>query len=41
MLQVAAGAVAAQAGVEPANVFVHFNPAQSGKVLDGGDLARW
>ena len=41
MLQVAAAAVAAQVGVELGNVFVHFRPAQSGKVFDRGELVRW
>ena len=41
MLQVAAGAVAAQAGVDPGNVFAHFSPAHSGKVFDDGELVRW
>lgn len=41
MLQVAAGAVAAQAGIEPDNVFVHFSAVRSGQVFDGGQLVRW
>ena len=41
MLRVAAGAVAAEAGIEPGNVFVHFSPARSGKVFDGGEFVRW
>ena len=41
MLQAAAAAVAAQAGVEPDNVFVHFRPARSGQVFDGGEVVRW
>jgi len=41
MLEIAAGAVAAQAGVEPDNVFVHFSATQSGRAFDGGELVRW
>ena len=41
MLQVVAAAVAAQAGVEPGNVFVHFHPARSGQVFDRGEIVRW
>jgi phenylpyruvate tautomerase PptA (4-oxalocrotonate tautomerase family) len=41
MLLIVARAVAAQAGVEPENVFVHFRPARSGEVFDGGQVGRW
>ena len=41
MLQVVAAAVAAQAGVEPGNVFVRFHAARSGQVFDRGELVRW
>ena len=41
MLRAAADAVARAAGVEPANVFVHLHAARSGRVFDGGEIARW
>ena len=41
MLEVAAGAVAAQAAVEPGNVFAEFRPARSGRVFEEGRLAHW
>lgn len=41
MLRSAAAAVAHQAGVSLENVFVHFRPARSGEVFDGGDVVRW
>lgn len=41
MLEVVAGAVAAQVGTGEANVFVAFRPARSGHVFDCGQLIRW
>ena len=41
MLRAAASAIANHAGVPPENVFAEFRPAQSGHVLDSGDLVRW
>ncbi len=41
MLEAAAAAVAAQAGVAPDNVFVEFRPARSRQVFDGGQVTGW
>lgn len=41
MLEVAAAAVAALAGVAPDNVFVEFRPARSRQVFDGGRVVGW
>ena len=41
MLAATARAVATQAGVSPDNVFVDFRAARSGRVFDGGEVARW
>lgn len=41
MLEVVAGAVAAQAGVGVGNVFVEFRPARSRQIFEEGRLVDW